>query len=884
MNLFPLTIFPEGGLAGSIITTVWVGVFVMCFFNLRFGWVLSGLVVPGYLVPLLIVKPFAAAVITVEAVLAYLIVYLFSEKLAPGRFPSLFGRDRFMGLILASIAVRLALDGYVLPELSVWLEDNFDRRIDWEDNLQSFGLVVISLMANQFWKPGLGRGLLMAIVTIGLTFLIVRYGLMEVTNFRISGVYYIYESLATSVLASPKAYIILTLTALIASHYNVKYGWDFSGILIPSLIALQWYEPTKILTSFGEAIIIYCVARFILKLPFMANVTLEGGRKLLLFFNISFAWKMALGWFVIWQGLDLKTSDFFGFGYLLSTLIAIKAHDKDIFPRLARSTLQVSLAGAVLGNFVGFSLSAATARAPWNADRGQAENSQAEASRQDTPELNALLVNAVGDSHIRKMRPAEIAIEEKHSEALARLVEMLEQGAPAAPPGYDQRISGWQIKQIENGHLAIIRDDDNGAELLIFNPAAIGNEAVILPDPTSAPGLASAAVAIQRSQDARWLVIGAPDLDTQLGTQIVASDIVSVFMQTTRATHIIIGASQQDQEGSQVSASGRALASLDVTALRETLPDLSVVLAEEVISEGNAHAAINLSPSSIQHIARRKAQFANLLQPNACTLSRHPESAGRWNTLRELAYARFEIAEPMIARVREGLAPYTAGAAARIGGMELRRCRFGPKLHWSLSSGVRDEGNIFLAEGEAPQKTVLTFENSRGVLPTRIGAAVHAEWDSNALFVATRSDSFLRDPRSVFDVTWQAWVRSQEGLENPMAFQLRVRPAMAKNYRRSVDVVVAKDRIGSDLSEFDSLTSALRASGLRAETVENTSEQAGMEARPGMSLRFLDSVGERRFALGWLMFSGLSEQRTSHDRDAAADDGSDGNGDKGASK
>src|SRR3546814_7401540 len=101
------------------------------------------------------------------------------------------------------------------------------------------------------------------------------------------------------------------------------------------------------------------LARLILKLPIMANVTLEGGRKLLLFFNISFAWKMALGWFVVWQGLEVKTTDFYGFGYLLSTLIAIKAHDKDIFPRLARSTLQVSLMGAVMGNIVGFSLSAA---------------------------------------------------------------------------------------------------------------------------------------------------------------------------------------------------------------------------------------------------------------------------------------------------------------------------------------------------------------------------------------------------------------------------------------------------------------------------------------------------------------------------------------------
>ena len=36
---------------------------------------------------------------------------------------------------------------------------------------------------------------------------------------------------------------------------NVRYGWDFSGILIPALIALQWYQLTKIVTSFLEAIV-----------------------------------------------------------------------------------------------------------------------------------------------------------------------------------------------------------------------------------------------------------------------------------------------------------------------------------------------------------------------------------------------------------------------------------------------------------------------------------------------------------------------------------------------------------------------------------------------------------------------------------------------------
>ena len=65
-----LNIFPSGGgLGQSVITTVWVGIGVVCFLNLRFGFPLTGLVVPGYLVPLFIVSPTSAIVILIEAVI-----------------------------------------------------------------------------------------------------------------------------------------------------------------------------------------------------------------------------------------------------------------------------------------------------------------------------------------------------------------------------------------------------------------------------------------------------------------------------------------------------------------------------------------------------------------------------------------------------------------------------------------------------------------------------------------------------------------------------------------------------------------------------------------------------------------------------------------------
>jgi hypothetical protein len=354
---FVLPIFPEGSLAESVTTTVWIGVFILAFMNLRFGWTLSGLVTPGYLVPLLIVKPIAAFVIIAEGIMAYICVWFFSQYCSRfGRWSNFFGRDRFFALILASIAIRVALDGYLLPSLARASADTWARHLDLDNNLHSFGLIIVSLIANQFWKPGLARGLPALAVTVGVTYLIVRYPLMHFTNFSIGSLEYMYEDIASSILASPKAYIVLVITAFIASRLNLYYSWDFNGILIPSLLALQWYEPLKILTSFCEAWVIYFLARLVLKLPFLKEATVEGARKILLFFNLSYAYKIVLGHVLFRVDPAYQASDFFGFGYLLPSLIALKMHDKGIPVRLTRTTLQASLVGAAAASIVGFLL------------------------------------------------------------------------------------------------------------------------------------------------------------------------------------------------------------------------------------------------------------------------------------------------------------------------------------------------------------------------------------------------------------------------------------------------------------------------------------------------------------------------------------------------
>lgn len=351
-----VSLFPNS-LSGSVITTVWVGVMIAVFFTLRFGWNLSGLVVPGYMTPLLLIKPLSAAVVFAEGVVTYLLVHMLSERCSRlGWWGGLFGRDRFFALVLVSVAVRLLGDGWLLPWIGQWWNGHFQQNFDYRGNLHSFGLIVVSLIANQFWKTGIRAGLPSLLVNVGLTYLVVRHGLMEFTNFNIGGLGYTYNDLATSLLATPKAYIVLLTTAWIASRMNLHYGWEFNGILIPSLLALQWYDPLKILTSFTEAFIILGLARALLAVPGIARLHLEGPRALLFFFNISFVYKMALGWLAPLLWPTMPVADLYGFGYLLTTLIALRMHDKDIAARLTRATLQTSLVAVGVASLAGFAL------------------------------------------------------------------------------------------------------------------------------------------------------------------------------------------------------------------------------------------------------------------------------------------------------------------------------------------------------------------------------------------------------------------------------------------------------------------------------------------------------------------------------------------------
>jgi hypothetical protein len=510
---FTLPLFPEGSLVSSIITTTWVGVWVVAMLNLRLGWVLSGLVVPGYLVPLLLLRPWGAAIVILESIVTYVVVWLLSEA-APraGQWSRLFGRDRFFALVLASVVVRIAFDGWLLPIFGQALNDRFGLFIPYAGEFHSFGLIIISLTANQFWKTGLPRGLLVLATTLGLTYLIVRYGLMEFTNFRISNLNYLYEDVATSILASPKAYIILLTTAFLASRMNLKYGLDYSGILIPALVALQWYQPTKIVTTVAEALIIYAVALLLLRLPVFAQVTIEGARKLLLFFNISFAYKLALGFLLLWLAPGQKVTDYFGFGYLLATLLAMKMHEKKIVPRMTRVTLQTSLAGAAIASVLGFAIMLAAE--PIQLFGSRAAANAAAAAAPDTGALADLFDHDRVELYGARLQGAPPAQPPGQVAVFVEGLQLLQRyGQEPSPALLDAaraalRSIDYNLQEIGSRYL-YLRDARPGLArgAYVVDLRAPGSLSIQVPLPLEARGLAAVGFRLFRSIGARSLAV-----------------------------------------------------------------------------------------------------------------------------------------------------------------------------------------------------------------------------------------------------------------------------------------------------------------------------------------------------------------------------------------
>ncbi|MBF5040769.1 hypothetical protein FGE12_00055 [Aggregicoccus sp. 17bor-14] len=356
--LSTLTLFPPYSLDTSILVAVLVGVLILALLTETLGWVFVGLVVPGYLASIFVINPEAGATVAVEALLTYGLAVLLSAGVSrTGAWSAFFGRDRFFLVVLASVLVRAVSEAWLLPYVGHWLDARFDTTFVLDRSLHSIGLVLVPLTANAFWKLKLRRGLLQVGVPVFLTYAVLRWVLLPGTNLSFGSLELVYEDIARSFLASPKAYIILLVTALLAARFNLLYGWDFNGILVPALLALTWLSPGKLLATVAEVLLLVLGTRAVLTLPGLRTANLEGPRKTVLVFTLGFVLKFCIGWALGGRVPGLKVTDLFGFGYLVPTLLAVKILQKQVVARIVLPSLHTSLAGFLLGSLIGFGLS-----------------------------------------------------------------------------------------------------------------------------------------------------------------------------------------------------------------------------------------------------------------------------------------------------------------------------------------------------------------------------------------------------------------------------------------------------------------------------------------------------------------------------------------------
>ncbi len=351
---FILKVLPEHAIDNSLVVPILIGLLILLFFTETFGWVFSGFVVPGYLSVIMISFPEAGLAVIIEAILTYILVYWLSELGSKsGLWSRFFGRDRFLMFVFISLIVRLFLDVLVFPHLSLSILAMTGMSLG--DNFCSIGLVLVPLLANSFWKVGLSKGLFQTGMVTTATYLIVNFILLPHTNLDLGRFELTYDNLALNFVLATKIYIIILVSSFLASHWNIRYGWDYHGILVPGLLSVAFFTPSKILFTFVEALVIAILFRLITKLPKVRELNLGGGRRMAFVFSITFIYRTCLAALLPNIG-ELFVSDVFGFGYLLTTLIAIRIVNTNNASKVMTPIFITSITGMILGVLISSAL------------------------------------------------------------------------------------------------------------------------------------------------------------------------------------------------------------------------------------------------------------------------------------------------------------------------------------------------------------------------------------------------------------------------------------------------------------------------------------------------------------------------------------------------
>ena len=343
-----LDLLPGAYVDNSLLTAVLIGVLLLWWLAERFGWPATGLVVPGYLGAVLAVRPEAAAMVAIEAIVTYLLTHALGRMASPRPLVDrVFGRDRFFLIILVSIFVRMVLEGDAFR--GVLDSAGLELGGGWH----SLGLVLVPLTANTLWKPGLLRGLPLVTLPVLIVYAILAWVMVPYTNFSLSEFELTYEDLSWSFIDAPREYVLILIGAFVASHTTARYGWDFGGIIVCGLLAISWLEPTKLLATVAEILLIVLSMRFLTSRWPLRTSNMSGLRPIVLAFAVSWVLKYVLAW--ISQGLwpGFRVGELFGFGYLLPAIVAVRCYRHGYVARVLLPALAISFGTAVVGLMLG---------------------------------------------------------------------------------------------------------------------------------------------------------------------------------------------------------------------------------------------------------------------------------------------------------------------------------------------------------------------------------------------------------------------------------------------------------------------------------------------------------------------------------------------------
>lgn len=354
-----IQLFPAGLAYISIFFTIWMSAIITVFFNLRLGWIISGLVVPGYIVTTYFIEPEITLSILGEAIITFMIVVFISEYC--GRFKywySFVGKETFFVTLLIGIFVQLLCDHFIFPFLAVKIKALSPEVSALVTGMRSFGIVIIALTANVLHRGGFFRAFFQLICVMLILYALIRLILIPYTNFNFNSLAHHYAEMGAYIAATPKRSIMLIVTASLAIYYNYNYAWKYNGILIPALLALEWFYPWSIIISIMEAIFIFSIARIIYVFRIIPQRQFDGANKYAVFFSITLIYKMIAYHILARYFPHINVLSFYGFGYLLTTLIAVKMFDYNPVLRVTRSLLQVLILAIVVANLLGYALTA----------------------------------------------------------------------------------------------------------------------------------------------------------------------------------------------------------------------------------------------------------------------------------------------------------------------------------------------------------------------------------------------------------------------------------------------------------------------------------------------------------------------------------------------